>query len=155
MTNNLDVSQITDTLFIAAWPGGKSADEIQALEIQMILSMTFKRPGSDLRNMGIRMVWLPTSSTSPLAPIPLCVFRRGVKAALPVIEAGGKVLVHCRAGMHRSVAMACCLLISSGYAADEAMQLVKTKREAADPDAIYIQRRIRKFESYWQKKEES
>jgi hypothetical protein len=42
--------------------------------------------------------------------------------------------------------MACCILIAKGHSADEAMQLVKEKREKADPDAWHIQRRIRKFE---------
>jgi hypothetical protein len=45
--------------------------------------------------------------------------------------------------------MACCVLIGMGQSAEEAMQLVKQKREAADPDAWYIQRRIYKFEQYW------
>jgi protein-tyrosine phosphatase len=47
-----------------------------------------------------------------------------VEAALPVIQDGYGVLVHCRAGVHRSVAMACCVLIGMGQTADEAMQLV-------------------------------
>jgi hypothetical protein len=55
--------------------------------------------------------------------------------------------------VHRSVAMACCVLIGMGQTADQAMQLVKQKREAADPDAWYIQRRIYKFEQYWRRGE--
>jgi len=47
-----------------------------------------------------------------------------VEAALPVIQDGYQVLLHCRAGVHRSVAMACCVLIGMGQTADEAMQLV-------------------------------
>jgi hypothetical protein len=73
-----------------------------------------------------------------------------VEAALPVIEDGGRVLVFCEAGRHRSVAMASCILIGLGYPADEAMQLVSTKREVADPYAWHIQRQIRRFEDYYQ-----
>jgi hypothetical protein len=72
-----------------------------------------------------------------------------------VIEEGYSVLVYCHEGRHRSVAMACCILIAKGHSADEAMQLVKEKREKADPDAWHIQRRIRKFEREWHKRNPS
>jgi hypothetical protein len=39
--------------------------------------------------------------------LPLFVFQRVFQAALPVIGAGSKVLVHCMARIHRSAAMAC------------------------------------------------
>jgi protein-tyrosine phosphatase len=72
-----------------------------------------------------------------------------VEAALPVIDDGDAVLVHCLAGVHRSVAMACCVLIGMGYSAEEAMQLVESKREVADPRVWYIRARIEKFERSW------
>jgi protein-tyrosine phosphatase len=83
--------------------------------------------------------------------MPISTLKRGVEAALPVIRDGYAVLVHCQAGMHRSVAMACCVLISMGLRSDEAMQLVKQKRSVADPDIWYIQSRIYKFERQWNK----
>jgi protein-tyrosine phosphatase len=89
---------------------------------------------------------------SPLLPMPLSSLRRGVETALPEIQAGRSVLVYCKQGRHRSVAMVCCILIGQGYSADDAMQLVKEKRPAADPGARHIQRRIRKFERRWQEK---
>jgi hypothetical protein len=72
-----------------------------------------------------------------------------VEAALPVIENGGRVLVFCEGGRHRSVAMASCILIGLGYSADEAVELIRTKREVADPYAWHIQRQIRRFEARW------
>jgi protein-tyrosine phosphatase len=79
------------------------------------------------------------------------VLKRGVDAALPIIADGWKVLVHCKYGVHRSVAMACCILIGTGHSADEAMRLVAERRAAADPHAGYVQKRIRKFETEWRK----
>ena len=67
-----------------------------------------------------------------------------------VIDDGEAVLVHCKSGIHRSVAQAACVLIGMGYTADDAMELIKVKRAVADPDARHIQKRIRKFESQWQ-----
>jgi predicted protein tyrosine phosphatase len=75
--------------------------------------------------------------------------RRGVKAALPVIERGDAVLIHCKSGVHRSVAMTSCILIALGYRSDEAMQFIVEQRGVADPYVPYIQSRILKFEQDW------
>lgn len=143
-----DISQITDTLYISAWPRGEHADEIRALGVRLILSMHWRRPAKTVGHPPVRLLWLPTVDT-PLTPMPIFLLRRGVEAALPVIQQGGRVLVHCKAGVHRSVAMACCLLIGLGHTADEAMRLVKDRRAVADPDVWYIRRRICKFEQDW------
>jgi hypothetical protein len=60
------------------------------------------------------------------------------------------VLSHCKQGVHRGVAMACCVLIAKGMTADEAMRLVCERREVSDPYARHIQSRIRLFERDWQ-----
>lgn len=145
----LDVSEITPYLYISAWPRGEHTDEIHALGIRLVLSMHWVRPKLLPKDDPVRVVWLPTFDT-PLTPIPLRILHHGVEEALPVIQNGGKVLVHCRAGRHRSVAMACAVLIGNGYTAEEGIELVKEKRTAADPDIWYIKSRIRKFETYWE-----
>lgn len=146
-----DVSAITDYLYISAWPRGDHADDIRALHVRLILSMHWIRPSSMLGHPPVQLLWLPTFD-NPLLPMPIATLERGVNAALPVIAEGYRVLVHCRAGVHRSVAMACCVLIGMGHTADEAMALVKQKRSVADPYAGYIRRRIYKFEQYWRLK---
>ena len=143
-----DISRITDYLYVSAWPEGEHVDEILALNIRLILSMHWFRPSKRLNHPPLRVLWLPTIDT-PITPMPIGSLRRGVEAALPVIEEGGGVLAHCRAGVHRSVAMASCVLIGMGYTADDAMHLVSEQREVADPFAGYIQSRIRKFEADW------
>jgi protein tyrosine phosphatase (PTP) superfamily phosphohydrolase (DUF442 family) len=143
-----DISPITDYLYISAWPRGEHAAEIRALGVRLILSMHWRRPVKTVGHPPVRLLWLPTVDT-PLTPMPMFQLRRGVEAALPVVRQGEKVLVHCKAGVHRSVAMACCVLIGNGLSADEAMRLVSASREAADPYASYIQKRIRKFDQVW------
>ena len=147
-----DVSAITDYLYISAWPRGNHAEEIRALNVRLILSMHWIRPSRILGHAPVRLLWLPTID-NPLAPMPIATLERGVHAALPVIAEGYRVLVHCRAGVHRSVAMACCVLIGAGQTADEAMELVLQKRSVADPYAAHIQRRIRKFEQHWRSRD--
>jgi protein-tyrosine phosphatase len=78
-----------------------------------------------------------------------------VGEALPVIDSGGKVLVHCRWGVHRSAAMASCILIGKGYSAEEAVELVKRQRPAARPDDDYVLKRIKKFEQDWNRRKQN
>jgi protein tyrosine phosphatase (PTP) superfamily phosphohydrolase (DUF442 family) len=142
------ISQITDYLYISAWPRGEHVDEIIALGVRLVLSMHWIRPTKTLGHPPVRMVWLPTID-QPFFPMPVNTLAKGVKAALPVIKDGGSVLVHCKAGVHRSVAQAACVLIGMGYNADEAMRLIQEKRAVADPYAGYIQKRIHLFKKKW------
>ena len=144
----MDISKITDQLFIAAHPKGESAKAIQDLNVRLIINMIFFRPADVYRQPPFQMLTLRTFD-SIFLPIPIGKLVRGVEAALPVIENGNGVLVYCREGRHRSVAMAASILIGLGQSADQAMQLITSKRTKADPYAWHIQRRIRKFEHSW------
>ncbi len=145
----LDVTPITDYLYLSAWPRADHDAEIRRRDVRLILSMHWIKPARKLGLPPVRLLWLPTFD-NPLMPMPISTLERGVEAALPVIHDGSCVLVHCRAGVHRSVAMACCVLIGMGHSAEAAMQLVQEQRAVADPHAWYIQRRIYKFEQLWQ-----
>ena len=147
-----NISQITDYLYISAWPKGEHADDIRDLNVRLILSMHWRRPSKTLGSSPVRLLWLPTIDT-PFTPMPISSLQRGVEAALPVIRDGWGVLVHCVAGVHRSVAMACCVLIGMDYSAEEAMRLVNERRAIADPYVWYIRRRIRKFEQVWSERQ--
>ena len=141
--SRVDISEITKYLFISAWPRNDHAEEIRHLNVRLILSMHWIMPSKTLG-----LFWLPTFD-NPLLPMPVRTLQRGVEAAFPVIQDGYGVLVHCRAGRHRSVAMACCVLIGMGMSADEAMELVVQQRPVADPHAGYIESRIHQFEKVW------
>ena len=146
----MDISKITDQLYIAAHPKVEDVNAIRDRNVRLILNMIFIRPADVYRNPPFRMLTLRTFD-SIFLPIPIGKLVRGVKAALPVIEAGESILVYCRAGRHRSVAMAAAVLIGQGNSADEAMQLISLNRSKADPYAWHIQRRIRKFEEVWRR----
>ena len=144
-----DLSQITDYLFVSSLPKDEHAEHIHSLGIRLIISMPVYRPPRVYRRAPFQFIHCP-SIDSPVTPIPQFILNRGVQRALPVInEQGHAVLVHCKEGIHRSVAMACCILIAKGYTAEEAMKLVKEKRAKADPYASYIRKRIKVFEADW------
>jgi hypothetical protein len=120
----MDFSQITEQLYIASRIKDDHLEAILQLDPGLIISMIVqRRPPKALTAAGIAVLWLRTFDF-PLIPIPLKTLKRGVEAALPVIQDGGRVLVFCEGGRHRSVAMACCILIGQGYTADEGMQIV-------------------------------
>jgi len=143
-----DVSQITDYLFVSAWPREEFAQEILMLGVRMIISMPLIKPPKVYQEAPFLFVHCPTLD-APITPIPQRLLRRGVMAALPVIERGESVMVHCNQGIHRSVAMACCILVSQGYSAGGAMDLVKQQREKADPHAKHIRKPVEMFEDDW------
>ena len=143
-----DISQITDYLYVGEWPLGRDAEGLKARNIRLILSMMRGPHPHSLSQSPLRLVELPTID-SPVTPIPLRVLYRGVQEALPVIFDNGGVLVHCHHGRHRSVAMACAILIAMGYTSNDAMSLVCERRSRADPYAWHIRRRILAFERAW------
>jgi protein tyrosine phosphatase (PTP) superfamily phosphohydrolase (DUF442 family) len=140
----LDISQITGEIYIAAHPKARQVNEIIDREISLIICMIFHPPALVYWRDPFRMLWLPTFD-APFLRIPIRKLSRGVSAALGALAEGESVLVYCRQGRHRSVAMACCILIGLGYSVDEAVALVKEKRSAADPDVWYIRERIELF----------
>lgn len=144
----LDISKITDQLYIAAHPKSRHSDLIRGYGVTLVLCMIFHPPALVYWRDPFRMLWLPTFD-APQLPMPLSRLVRGVNTALPVIEHGESVMVYCRQGRHRSVAMACCILVGLGFSSTDAMELIKSKRPIADPDAWYIRDRIMKFEEIW------
>ena len=147
-----DVSEITGQLFLASRPRARHVEHVRGLGVDLVLSMIWFAPPWALTRPPFRLMRLPCFD-SPLLPIPLFILRRGAAAAVLVLEAGGRVLVYCRAGRHRSVAMASCILIARGMSAGDAMDLIVASRHAADPHAAHIERRIRAFERDWTRRQ--
>jgi hypothetical protein len=143
-----DTSAITDQLFIAARPRAWHVEDLRGLGVDLVLSMTVSAPPRFLAEPPFQLLRLPTVDFW-FFPIPLRLLRRGVAAALPVLERGGRVLVHCRGGRHRSVVMAACILVAMGMTADQAMDIITAHRAIADPHAWHMEPRIRAFERDW------
>lgn len=138
----MDHSQITKFLFIGRTPTIQEQEFLRRTGVELIINMRFeKRPHP---HSLIPTQWFPTVD-SPLIWIPIRVLKRGVNAAMEVIDCGGKVYVHCHGGIHRAVAMGSCILIAKGYSPESAMALIKMKRKEADPYIWYIRRQIIRF----------
>jgi len=108
------------------------------------------RPLAVFTQPPFESVWLKTFDFF-FTPIGVSQLMAGVRAALPVIEQGGKVFTHCQRGKHRSVAMAAAILIAMGHSAEEAMRLLRERRAVARPQTWYVKRQIKQFEKQWLK----
>lgn len=151
----MDISQITDYLYVGGQPKAVDAPRLEALGVRLIISLrALRNPTQKFAAPTVDVLWLRTVD-SPVTPIPTRTFARGVEAALDVIRQGGRVFVHCKHGRHRSVAMAACILIAMGDTAEAAMQRLRHGRKRADPHIWYIRQQIERFERYWRKQTSS
>jgi protein-tyrosine phosphatase len=145
----MDFSPITDDLFIGTTPSSEDYNILRNLGVKLVINMRVEyRPRKDVHEPPLELLWLPTFD-SPLIPISIKYLQRGAKAALEMIQNGGKVYAHCAGGRHRGVAMGAAILIAQGLGAGSAMQLIKDQRSVADPFAFYIYPRIMRFASEW------
>jgi protein-tyrosine phosphatase len=146
----VDYSNITEELLVGTTPTVMDYDLLRSLGVGLVINMRFeRRPYPDLHVPPLKFLWLPTIDW-PLFPIPISMLRRGAQLALETIQAGSRVFTHCAGGRHRGVAMGAAVLIARGYAAEEAMRLIASRRKVADPQAFYIRSRILRFAKHWQ-----
>ena len=143
-----EYSQITENLYIAAWPTGEDFETIKNLGVRLIINMDWVPIDKELVKPPIQALEL-TEIDTPLTPMSMENLWKGVRAAQPVLAAGDAVMVYCKGGVHRSVVMACCILISQGFTAEEAMARVKERRPVADPYSEHYKSRILKFAEAW------
>lgn len=147
----VDISKITDYLYVASKIGSEHVDEVKLLKFDLIISMIGQIAPEEIYTMPpFKTLWIKTYD-SFFTPISIRKLLTGVEAALPIIKGGGRVLVFCMQGRRRSIAMACSILIAMGHTSDEAMTLVTSARKVADPRMFYIKSRINLFERYWKR----
>jgi hypothetical protein len=148
----IDMSRVTDYLYVGSRIGKEHADELKVLKFNLIVSMIGQLPPDEIYTLPpFRAIWIKTYDTF-FTPISIKKLLVGVEAALPVIQTQGKVLVFCMQGKRRSIAMAAAILISMGHTSEQAIDLLTTARRVADPRRWYIRRQIKAFEKYWQKR---
>ncbi len=92
---------------------------------------------------GIKVLWNPVDDD--FQPKPPAVFERGVAFALEALDQdGGKLLIHCAAGVHRAPMMTLAILCSLSWKLGEAMQLIEKRRPVVDFADVYV-RSVQRF----------
>ena len=100
-----EYSQITENLYIAAWPTAEDADVIKSLGVRLVISMDWLEPDAALNEPPLRLICVTFKDMGRFTSVPMAHVRQGVQTALPVIHAGDGVLVYCKAGINRSPMM--------------------------------------------------
>jgi protein-tyrosine phosphatase len=141
----MDVTWLTDR--IAVGGGIWNADNMAAVAragVTHIIDMQIEFDDTELAlPHEIDVLWNPVDDDfQPKRPE---VFERGVSFAREALDDdGGKLLIHCAAGVHRAPMMALAVLCSLNWKIGEAMQLIETRRPAADFAEVYV-RSVERF----------
>ena len=150
----IDISKVTDYLYVGSRVGKEHVDELKVLNFSLIISMIGQVPPDEIYTLPpFKTLWIKTYDTF-LTPISVKKLLVGVEAALPVIKNSGKVLIFCMEGKRRSVAMAAAILIGMGQTSEQAIDLLTSARKVADPRRWYIRMQIRAFEKYWLRRQD-
>ncbi len=135
----MDITWVTDR--IAVGGGIWNADNMAAVSragITHIIDMQIEFDDTPLAGPhGIAVCWNPVDDDfEPKAPE---VFARGVGFGLGALEENGaKLFIHCAAGVHRAPMMTLALLGVMGWTVEDAVDLIETRRPAADFAEVYV-----------------
>ena len=147
----LDYSQITENLYIGAWPTKYHREKIIALGVTLIVSTILERTDKELNQAPLTLVRTHATDLGPRLIFPTGQILKGVEPAVAAIQKGHKVMAFCKAGKHRSATMSACILVGLGHPADEAIKIVEAGREEAEIKETHRQA-IHKFEETWRKR---
>ncbi len=144
----LDYSQITNNLYIAAWPTKCHREKIISLEVKLVIATILESIDKELDEPPLTLVHTRGTDIGSRLIYPMGQLMKGVKPAVATIQNGGKVMVFCKAGKHRSATMTACVLVGLGHSTDEAIKIVEAGREQADIKETH-RKTIEKFEQAW------
>jgi protein-tyrosine phosphatase len=136
----MDMTWVTDRIAVGGgiWNDGKMI-EVAGAGITHIIDMQIEWDDTALaRPYGIRVLWNPTDDD--FRPKPAELFQRGVEFALTALDdAETRLLIHCAAGVHRAPMMALAVLRAMGFAAEDAMEMIQSRRKVTDFADVYVQ----------------
>jgi len=136
-------SQITPQLFLGGQYSQRGIKILQKRGITGIVSMR-THPKSHLPDLNApHFLHLPTPD---LAAPTLSQLRKGIEFITQEIRNGGKVYVHCHAGVGRGPSMVAAYLMSTGLTLDDAFARIKAVRTFIAPTSVQIAR-LRQYEA--------
>lgn len=144
----LDYSQITDNLYIGAWPTKYHREKIISLGVTLIIATILERTDKELNQPPLKLVHTRGSDIGSRLIYPMGQLLKGVTPAVEAIQNGNKVMVFCKAGKHRSATMTACVLVGLGHSTDEAIKIVEAGRPEAEIKETHRET-IQKFEQEW------
>jgi protein-tyrosine phosphatase len=136
----MDITWVTDRIAVGGgiWSNAANMEAVARSGITHIIDMQIEFDDTPFAAPhGIAVCWNPVDDD--FEPKPPEVFECGVEFALEALKKPeNKLFIHCAAGVHRAPMMALALLGVLGRTVEDAMNLIETKRPAADFADVYV-----------------
>jgi|SRR5579864_2722848 len=133
----MDMTWITERIALGAaiW-SDNNMQTVARSGITHIIDMQIEFDDTELaRPYGIEVLWNGTDDD--FQPKPPELFEKGVEFGQAALN-GGKLYIHCAAGVHRAAMMTLALLGAMGWEIDEAMQVIQGRRPVVDFADVYV-----------------
>jgi protein-tyrosine phosphatase len=135
----MDMTWVTDRIAVGGgiWNQEKMI-EVARAGITHIVDMQIEFDDTELAEpYGINVLWNPTDDD--FRPKNPTLLQRGVDFTLEALEdPEAKVYIHCAAGVHRAPMMTLAVLRATGWMLDSAIELIESRRPAADFAKVYV-----------------
>jgi protein-tyrosine phosphatase len=136
----MDMTWVTDRIAVGGgiWTEDKMMEVAQA-GVTHIIDMQIEWDDTRLAApYGIKVLWNPTDDD--FRPKPPELFQRGIEFALGALDdAETRLFIHCAAGVHRAPMMALAVLRALGFSLEDALEMIESRRPAADFADVYVQ----------------
>ena len=146
----MDMTWVTERIALGAaiW-SDSNMQTVARSGVTHIIDMQIEFDDTELaRPYGIEVLWNGTDDD--FQPKPPELFEKGVEFGQAALEEnGGKVYIHCAAGVHRAAMMTLALLGALGWEMDEAMQVIQGRRPVVDFADVYV-RSVERFLGQWE-----
>jgi Dual specificity phosphatase, catalytic domain len=127
-----NMSKITDNVYITDINGARNTDLIRDKGIDCIVSLT-KRTIFKAANVRYFHIKMDDVESVDFLTMTLDIADRVIE----LIQKDQIILVHCYKGVSRSVSFVVLVLVKQGMTYDEALDFVKSKRPAANPNPAF------------------
>jgi protein-tyrosine phosphatase len=133
-----EISKITEQIYIGSYASASALDHSNTEGITHVLNCTTD-PHEGLKNLEVYQINI--NDGFEISPEYI---RFALTIMAKAIHNGGKILVHCHAGVSRSTSLVCAHFIQAGFSWDEAVSYVRLKRPQMFPHPN-IERSIKNF----------
>ena len=122
-----EMSKILDRIFIGTYHSAQMLDYGNRESITHVLNCT-KDPHQGLKHLHVRQVNIDDGFEIPAELVFFAIQSIG-----EAVHGGGKILVHCHAGISRSPSLVTAYLMDCGYSWDDAIELIRQQRPYIQP----------------------
>ena len=127
-------------LSIGHRPKRQHIKHMRAMGVTHIFTLLSEKEGAEkigniTNNAGLQWLWLPLVSANPPGEELREKIREVFEQCRDALERGGKIYIHCSAGIHRTGMITYTLLRSLGFDAEQAMSLLSQMRELTGREA--------------------